>query len=144
MTTSSISPVRSTPTTASGAPIRIALAAPSGRLAYRRLKARLETCKDRVQLVGRGVPSRAELVLLDPCAGGRPLDLAALGETEAGGKQVVVYTSAPAIDPLAFAMTGSLMDGRLRGWLSDELGADELVAALERIVRGEIVVSPAA
>lgn len=143
MATAYISPARRTQSTPSGAPIRVALAAPSGRLAYRRLKALLETCKDRVQLVGRGVPRRADLVLLDPCAGGRPLDLAALGETEAGGKRVVVYTAAPAVDPLAFAMTGSLMDGRLRGWLSDQLGADELVAALERIVRGEIVVAAA-
>jgi hypothetical protein len=125
------------------APVRISLALPSGRLTYRRLKVRLRACGDRVELVGRGTPHRANLVLFDPCAGGRSLDMSRLGEAVAGQQRVVVYTSAPAVDPLAFAMAGSLMDGRLRGWLSQDLSADDLAHALERIHLGEIVVEGA-
>ena len=82
------------------------------------------------------------LVLFDPSAGGRELDLTRLGDTVGDAQRVVVYTSMPAVDPLAFAMAGSLMDGRLRGWLSDELTPAVLVDALERIHDGEIVVRP--
>lgn len=126
-------------------PVRVALATTSwrrGRRAQRRLRARLGAYPDRIEVLGRRDRVVPDLVLLDPCVGDRPLDLTTLSEQADIGGPVAVYTAAPAVDPLAFAMAGSVMEGRLRGWLSDELTPDALIDAIERIHSGEIVVEP--
>jgi hypothetical protein len=120
-------------------PVRIALVAPGARRARRRLEKRLHDYHDRVTVLRRREDS-PDLVLFDPRADGRPLDLATLDERVEATGPVAVYTSPAEIDPLAFAMAGSLMDGRLRGWLCDDLDPSRLVEALERIHRGDVVV----
>jgi|SRR5690242_10364004 len=125
---------------ASTRPIRILLGAASGRRARGRLASSLGAYGDRVEVLPRRHRRRPDLVLVDPCAGGRSLDLSRLDELAGDDPCLVVYTAAPCVDPLAFAMAGSVLDGRLRGWLSSELSPDLLLDALERIQSGEIVV----
>jgi hypothetical protein len=122
--------------------VRVALAPTSGPQARRRLRALLEAFPDRVEVLSRRDHVEPDVVLLDPCVGGR-VDLVALGEQTDVRGPVAVYTSEPAVDPLAFAMAGSVMDGRLRGWLSTDLAPEALLDAIERIHGGEIVVEPA-
>lgn len=125
----------------SSLPVRVALA-PGDRRSRRRLASRLGGFERRVQVL-RGRDSLSpDLVLVDPCVDGGSLDLAGLQQA-AGEGLVVVYTDAPAVDELAFAMAGSVMDGRLRGWLSPTLCPADLVEALERIHRGDIVIESA-
>lgn len=130
--------------TSRASPVRVALAATSGRRDRRRLRARLGAFPDRVQVLSRRDRLEPDVVLLDPCVGGRTLDLTTLGEQADAGAPVAVYTSEPVVDPLAFAMAGSVMEGRLRGWLSTDLAAEALMDAIERIHDGEIVVEPPA
>jgi len=138
----SVSPLP--PTISPVSPVRVAFAPTGGSRARRRLRALLEAFPDRVEVLSRRDHVEPDLVLLDPCVGGRALDLATLGEQADIDGPVAVYTSEPVVDPLAFAMAGSVMDGRLRGWLSTDLGPEALLDAIERIQGGEIVVEPPA
>jgi hypothetical protein len=119
-------------------PIRVAFACDD-----RRSRALFEACLSdfagRVEVLRRD-GDEPDLLLVDPCADGATLDLTRFGEV-AGRAPLVVYTPAPAVDELAFAMAGSVIDGRLRGWLSHGLPASVLVEALERIHRGDIVIA---
>ena len=118
-------------------PIRVAFA-PDDRRSRALLEARLIGYAGRVEVLRRD-GDEPDLLLFDPCADGEALDLTRFGAV-GGRAPLVVYTPAPAVDELAFAMAGSVIDGRLRGWLSHALPASVLVEALERIHRGDVVI----
>jgi hypothetical protein len=119
-------------------PIRIALAR-GDRRARTLLESRLSEFPGRIQILRRRDLDEPDLLLVDPCEDGGPPDLTRFGEL-AGATPLVVFTPAPAVDELAFALAGSVIDGRLRGWLSAGLPASVLVEALERIHRGDVVI----
>jgi hypothetical protein len=123
---------------ASTTPIRIAFAAHDPR-SRELLEASLSGFAGRVEVLRRD-GDEPDLLLVDPCADGAALDLTRFGEV-GGRAPLVVYTPAPAVDELVFAMAGSVIDGRLRGWLSHGLPASVLVEALERIHRGDVVIA---
>lgn len=112
---------------------------PEDHRSQRHVEALLDGFQNRVLVLRARAGETPDLVLFDPCADGVPLDLSRFPEV-GDGAPVVVYTPAPRIDTLAFAMAGSVMDGRLRGWLSHDLPPAALVEAIERIRSGDIVV----
>jgi len=120
-------------------PLRVALSS-DDRRSRALLQARLAGFAGRVQVLRRRDRDDPDLLLVDPCADGRPLDLTRFGEV-GGAAPLVVYTPVASVDSLAFALAGSVIDGRLRGWLTHGLPADELVEALERIHRGDVVIA---
>ncbi len=120
-------------------PIRVAFA-PGDRRSRSLLASRLSGFAGRIQVLRGRDHGEADLLLFDPCADGGPLDLTRFGEV-GGQAPLVVFTPAPAVDELAFALAGSVIDGRLRGWLSQGLPASLLVEALERIHRGDVVIA---
>jgi hypothetical protein len=123
---------------ASTTPIRIALVR-GDRRSRTALESRLSEFRGRIQILRRRDLDEPDLLLVDPCEDGGPPDLTRFGEL-AGVAPLVVFTPAPAVDALAFALAGSVIDGRLRGWLSPALPASALVEALERIHRGDVVI----
>jgi len=118
-------------------PVRVVLAPDDGR-SWQHLRSRLDGFERRIDVLRDRDGREPDLVLVDPCVDGTPLDLTALGQV--GGDRLVVYTAAPTVDELAFAMAGSVMEGRLRGWLWQGLGSSALVDAIERIHRGDVVI----
>jgi hypothetical protein len=118
-------------------PIRVAFAA-DDRRSRALLEASLSGFAGRVEVLQRD-GDEPDLLLVDPCSDGAALDLTRFSEV-GGRAPLVVYTPAPAVDELVFAMAGSVIDGRLRGWLSHGLPASVLVEALERIHRGDVVI----
>lgn len=122
------------------APLRIGLRSDDQR-SRTLLALRLASFAGRVEVLHRD-GDEPDLLLVDPCADGAGVDLASFGQVD-GAAPLVVYTLAPAVDTLAFALAGSVIDGRLRGWLTHGLPAGELVEALERIHRGDVVIAGA-
>jgi hypothetical protein len=120
-------------------PLRVALSS-DDRRSCALLQARLSGFAGRVEVLRRRDGDEPDLLLVDPCADGQDLDLTRFGEV-GGAAPLVVYTPLAAVDTLAFALAGSVIDGRLRGWLTHALPADELVEALERIHRGDVVIA---
>jgi hypothetical protein len=119
-------------------PVRIAFT-PDDHRSRQHVESLLDGFESRVEVLRTRGADAPDLVLFDPCADGVPLDLTRFPEV-GGDAPLVVYTPVPAVDTLAFAMAGSLMDGRLRGWLSHDLPPVALVDAIERIHRGHVVV----
>jgi hypothetical protein len=120
-------------------PLRVALSS-DDRRSCALLQARLSGFAGRVEVLRRRDGDEPDLLLVDPCADGQDLDLTRFGEV-GGAAPLVVYTPLAAVDTLAFALAGSVIDGRLRGWLTHGLPASELVEALERIHRGDVVIA---
>ena len=126
------------PTSAVRTPVRIAFT-PDDPRSRHHLESVLGGFEGRVEVLRTRGGDAADLVLFDPCAEGAALDLTRFPEV-GGDAPLVVYTPVPTVDTLAFAMAGSIMDGRLRGWLSHDLPPCALVDAIERIHRGDVVV----
>ena len=129
-----ISPASTSP------PLRVALSSDDRSFAAPCCSPASRGFTGRVEVLRRRDRDEPDLLLIDPCADGRALDLTRFGEV-GGAAPLVVYTPVPAVDTLAFALAGSVIDGRLRGWLTHGLPAGELVEALERIHRGDVVIA---
>jgi hypothetical protein len=117
-------------------PIRVALADTSDEI-HDVLTWRLRSHADHVRLVGES--DDADVVLVDPYAAGTAFDAGALALDLVGDRPVVIFTPGAEVDHLAFAMAAAACGGRLRGWLSAELGARALVGSLELVRTGTIV-----
>jgi hypothetical protein len=117
-------------------PIRVALLGGSAH-AQDMLLRRLRRHADQVRVVENG--DDADLVLVDPYADGPAFDAGAFTSDVLGERPVVIFTPGAEVDQLAFAMAASVMGGRLRGWLSADLGSRALVGSLELVRAGTIV-----
>ena len=123
---------------ASSPPLRVALAQMSPE-ASQVLVARLSRYAGRVEVL-HDPHGGSDLVLVDPYADTPRFDPRRFAASVTGLHQLVVYTEGDPIDPLAFAMTGAALAGRLRGWLWTGLSDEELVAGLEQIHAGHVLV----
>ena len=117
-------------------PIRVALFGGSDQ-AHDVLLWRLRRHTDDVRLVEND--DDVDLVLVDPYADGPAFDAGAFASDLVGEGPVVIFTPGAEVDQLAFAMAAAVLGGRLRGWLSAELGARALVGSLELVRAGTIV-----
>lgn len=125
-----------TPLTDPPWPIRIALAGSSDE-AHDTLAWRLRGHTDHVRVVGDD--DDADLVLIDPYAAGPAFDAETFDPDLVGEHPVVIFTPGAEVDHVAFATAAAALGGRLRGWLSADLGARALVGSLEMVRTGTIV-----
>jgi|tagenome__1003787_1003787.scaffolds.fasta_scaffold19885037_1 hypothetical protein len=120
----------------SARPIRVALSGGSDQ-AHDVLMWRLRRHTDSVRLVEND--DDVDLILVDPYAGGTSFDASAFAADVVGERPIVIFTPGAEVDQLAFAMAAAVLGGRLRGWLSADLGARALVGSLEMVRAGTIV-----
>jgi hypothetical protein len=117
-------------------PVRVALSGGSDE-AHDVLLWRLRRHADHVRVVEND--DDADVVLVDPYADGPAFDAGAFAPDLVGERPVVIFTPGTEVDQLAFAMAAAALGGRLRGWLSADLGARALVGSLELVCAGTIV-----
>ena len=104
--------------------------------AFAELCDRLRAFSARIEILTQHDGS--DLILVDPYADGPSFDPSRLSRSTGSGR-LVIYTPREEVDPLAFAMAGALLDGRLRGWLSSQLSDVAFVEGLEQIHAGELL-----
>jgi hypothetical protein len=121
---------------ASPGPVRVALFGGSDE-AHDMFLRRLRQHADHVRVVDND--DNADIVLVDPYADGPAFDAGAFTHEVLGDRPVVIFTPGAEVDQLVFAMAASVLGGRLRGWLSADLGARALVGSLELVRAGTIV-----
>jgi DNA-binding CsgD family transcriptional regulator len=121
------------------APVRVVLELPAPEA--RALRARLRPHRQRVELLaGEGAERWADLALVDPYDEERGLRTDLLTR-DRGPLRYAVLTSGPMVETLMWLLLESALEGRLVGWIGADLSPVVIVDALERMARGEVVIT---
>jgi DNA-binding NarL/FixJ family response regulator len=120
-------------------PVRVAIELPAS--AARALRTLLRPHLQRVELlVGDAPYADADLVLVDPYDDDHALRSDLLTR-DRGPLRYAVLTSGPMVETLMWLLLESALEGRLVGWIGPDLSPAVIVDALERMARGEVVIT---
>jgi DNA-binding CsgD family transcriptional regulator len=121
------------------APVRVALELPAPEA--RALRVRLCPHRHRVELLSDDASAGgADLLLVDPYDEDHGLRTDLLTR-DRGLLKYAVLTCGPLVETLMWLLLESALEGRLVGWIGPDLSPATIVDALERMARGEVVIT---